>query len=240
MISTTAESRFLTNARSDSLAGLQATYRDQDEMLFLPEFVGPAALATIRVEAQALKPRINRNFVPGFKKGGSVSYFTIRNSAPAIHALYHDPELLEFVGTLTGTPVLACPESDPHACALYYYTEAGDRIGWHYDTSHYEGRRYTLLLGLEERSSSELVCQLWTKAQGKEVVEVRLKTTPGSLCLFNGDTIYHSVTPCAADEERVILTLEYVTDQRMPFVSRIVSSVKDSVAYFGWKSLFRR
>ena len=47
-----------------------------------------------------------------------------------------------------GEPVQPSPAQDPHAYALYFYTRPGDHIGWHYDTSYYAGRRYTLLLGL--------------------------------------------------------------------------------------------
>jgi hypothetical protein len=44
-----------------------------------------------------------------------------------------------------------CPENDPHSCALYYYTEPGDHIGFHYDTSYYKGARYTILMGLVDK-----------------------------------------------------------------------------------------
>ena len=36
---------------------------------------------------------------------------------------------------------------------LYYYTEAGDHIGYHYDTSYYKGSRYTILMGLVDKST---------------------------------------------------------------------------------------
>jgi len=50
-------------------------------------------------------------------------------------------------GTAGGERLHMSPDDDPHAYALYFYTRAGDHIGWHYDTSYYAGRRYTLLLG---------------------------------------------------------------------------------------------
>ena len=36
---------------------------------------------------------------------------------------------------ITGRALQSCPESDPHSCALYFYTEPGDHIGFHFDTS---------------------------------------------------------------------------------------------------------
>jgi choline kinase len=45
---------------------------------------------------------------------------------------------------VAGERLHASPSGDPHAYALYFYTEPGDHIGWHYHTSYYAGRRYTL------------------------------------------------------------------------------------------------
>jgi hypothetical protein len=37
--------------------------------------------------------------------------------------------------------LLECPPEDPHSHALYYYTEPGDHIGYHYDSSFYKVMR---------------------------------------------------------------------------------------------------
>ena len=139
---------------------------------------------------------------------------------------------------MTGRPLQPCPASDPHACALYFYTEPGDHIGFHYDTSYYRGERFTVLVGLIEQSSSRLACQLYRNVAGREPVDLDLKTDPGTLVLFNGDKLWHSITPLGAGEERVSLTLEYVTDPSMPVLRRFVSNMKDAIAYFGLRTVF--
>jgi hypothetical protein len=96
------------------------------------------------------------------------------------------------------------------------------------------------LIGLIERSSSRLVCQLYKDVPGRTVEEVRLATEPGTLVLFNGDKLWHAITPLGEGEERVSLTLEYVTDPRMTRVKRFVSDMKDAIAYFGFRSVFTR
>lgn len=213
------------------------TYRAQDEFAFVENFLDSAQVLSLVSEANALRPRINRNYVPRIKKGGSVSYFDIAKHAPAVHALYHSPELIGWLSEVTGEKLLTCPPSDPHACALYYYTEAGDHIGYHFDTSFYRGKRFTVLIGLVQRSSSELVCQLYHRDSARTTVELRIKTEPGTLVVFNGDNLYHCVTPSGEGEDRVVLSLEYVTDRSMGTVQRLISNVKDAVAYFGIKSL---
>ena len=213
-------------------------WREQDELAIVEHFLDDAQLAPLVAEANALRAKINRNYVPRIKKGGSVSWFQIAKSAPAIRALYTSPELIGWLSALTGEALLTCPDDDPHACALYYYTEAGDHIGWHYDTSFYRGKRFTVLIGLVQRSQSELVCALYHGDRRRATVEKRVRTEPGMLVAFNGDKLWHCVTPSAAGDDRIVLSLEYVTDRRMGRLQRVVSNVKDAVAYFGIKGLF--
>ena len=219
------------------LEAVRATYWAQNEFVHLDRLFPEAVTGPMTDEVERARPGINRNYIPRHKKGGSVSYYTLREGAPAILTLYRSSAFLDFVRQVTGAPVQHCPEGDPHACALYYYTEPGDHIGFHFDTSYYKGTRYTVLLGLIERSSSRLVCQLH-KDDPVRVRELQLATEPGTLVLFNGDKLWHKITPLGEREERVSLTLEYVTDPGMTPVKRFVSNMKDAVAYFGFRSVF--
>ena len=225
--------------RGLQLPAVRAAYREQNEFMVLERWVPPAVIETCAAEAQGLRPAIHRNYIPRHKKGGSVSAFTLAAQAPTIAALYRSLAFLDFLRAVTGQPLALCPPSDPHGCALYYYTEPGDHIGFHFDTSYYKGARYTVLVGLIERSSSRLVCQPFKKDSRHAPVELRLATEPGTLVLFNGDNLWHCVTPLGENEERVSLTLEYVTDAAMSPVKRFVSNMKDAIAYFGFRAVFR-
>lgn len=215
----------------------EARYWEQDEFVVAERFLDDLALAPLIAEADRMRSAINRNYVPKIKKGGSVSYFDLVRSAPSLVELYRSPAFIELLSHVTRERLLVCPDGDPHACALYYYTEPGDHIGFHYDTSFYRGKRFTVLLGLIERSSCRLVCELFKKDPARKPQTVSVHTTPGTLVMFNGDKLYHAVTPSGPGEDRVVLSMEYVTDQRMGTLSRMVSNVKDAVAYFGIKSL---
>lgn len=222
------------------VAAVRRAYWEQDEFVCLERWLPDDVVSRLVAEVDRVRPAIHRNYIPRHKKGGSVGYFTLLEQAPAILDLYRAPAFLAFLRAVTGQPLDSCPESDPHACALYFYTEPGDHIGFHYDTSYYKGTRYTVLVGLVERSSSRLVGQLYTRATNRTPVEVRLATEPGTLVLFNGDRLWHAITPLGDGEERVSLTLEYVTDPRMTPVKRFVSNMKDAIAYFGFRAVFRR
>jgi hypothetical protein len=214
-------------------------YWEQNEFVYLERWLPAALVDRMLAEVDRVRPAINRNYIPRHKKGGSVSFYTLTEQAPTIVALYRAPAFIEFLAALTGRRLQVCPPSDPHSCALYFYTEPGDHIGFHFDTSYYRGARYTVLLGLVERSSSRLVCQLFKDDPQRAPVELQLATHPGTLILFNGDKLWHSVTPLGEDEERVSLTLEYVTDPSMHPVKRLFSNLKDAVAYFGFRAVFR-
>jgi hypothetical protein len=222
-----------------SVDDVRRRYWEQNEFVYLERWLPAPLVDRMVAELNRVRPSINRNYIPRHKKGGSVSFYTLLEQAPTIVALYRAPAFIEFLAGLTGQRLQACPPSDPHSCALYYYTEPGDHIGFHFDTSYYRGARYTVLVGLVERSSSRLVCQLYKNDPSRAPVEVKLATHPGTFIFFNGDKLWHSITPLGEGEERVSLTLEYVTDPSMNPVKRLFSNLKDAVAYFGFRAVFR-
>lgn len=218
---------------------LRTTFVDQHEFVHVPDFLPPALRDELIAAVAATRAHLNRNYLPGHKKGGSVSRHSIDVNAPWIAALYRSPALIRWFAMLCGRPLQVSPDDDPHAYALYYYTEPGDHIGWHYDTSYYKGARYTVLIGVEDRSSCRLDYRLHTRNPGRTPEDGSITLAPGAMVIFNGDTLHHRITPLGENEFRVSLTLEYVTDPRMGSWSRFISNMKDAVAYFGFRQVFR-
>jgi hypothetical protein len=220
-------------------ARLEREYRAQDEFLVIPRFLPPAAVGALLDDVRRLEPGLNRNYIPRHKKGGSVSHFAIADEGPALLALYRSDRVRRFLARLVRADLHLCPDEDPHACALYFYTEAGDHMGYHYDTSYYRGARYTVLLGLEQESSSRLLCRLHTRQPGRPPVEMAVATDPGTMVVFNGDKVYHGVSPAREGERRVVFTMEYVTSREIGRAQRLFSNLKDAFAYFGLRALWR-
>jgi hypothetical protein len=212
----------------------------QSSFLFLPGFLTPAVTAQLVAGVSAVEGSVNRNYLPGHKQGGSVSRHVIDTRAPLIAELYRAPALIRWLGELAGETLQHSPPEDPHAYALYFYTRPGDHIGWHYDTSYFAGRRYTLLLGVIDQSSCRLDYELHTRQRGVARVAGSVQIPPGGLVFFDGDALRHRITPAAEGDRRVSLTLEYVTDPRMRPWWRLISNMKDSLGYFGFRQVFRR
>lgn len=222
------------------LVDTRRSYRDQNEFVMLDRFLTQPVVDRLLREVDVLTPDVNRNDVPGHKKGGSVSFYTVLHKAPALLALYRSPALIAFLSRLVNAHLMLCPEDDPHSCALYYYTQPGDHIGFHYDKSYYKGARYTVLIGLVERSEHcRLVARVRTRGETEEIRETRVPMDPGTVVLFNGDKLWHAVTPLGKGEERILLTLQYVTNQEMGPFNRAFSNFKDAFAYFGPTALLR-
>jgi hypothetical protein len=230
----------LSRLDSLDLRSLRGEYAAQGSFLYVDDFLPAELTAQLIAAVSAVEGSINRNYLPGHKQGGSVSRHAIDRQAPVIAELYRSAALLHWLEQLTGERLQLSPPDDPHAYALYFYTRPGDHIGWHYDTSYYAGRRYTLLLGLIDDSSCRLDYQLHTREKAAPVVSGSLKIAPGGLVVFNGDALRHRITPSLPGETRVSLTFEYVTDPRMHPWWRLISNMKDAFAYFGFRQVFHR
>lgn len=229
-----------TKIASADIDRLRTQFLAQDEAIVVENFLPQPILDALLARLPALSPAVNRNYIPGHKKGGSVSRFDLDRLAPDFARLYSDPALYEFLRQLTGRNLLACPPDDPHTYALYYYTEPGDHIGWHYDTSYYRGARYTVLFGLVDRSTCRLELELYRDNPNRDKVHQSIALLPGTLVVFNGDRLWHRVSPMGENEERIVLTLEYLTNTQMGVVGRFVSNMKDAIAYFGFRQVFGR
>lgn len=191
------------------------TYWEQNECLILDRFIPKKIVNPCLTEVELLRKNIYRNYVPGHKQGGSVSSYAIWNElheSSAIIALYRSPAFRRFLSGIVNEELFLCPDNDPHSCALYYYTRPGDHIGFHFDTSYYKGKRYTVLMGLIERSEQcRLVAHMRKPGMKEDGQEQAIPLDPGSLVIFNGDKLWHAVTPLGPREERIVLTMQYVT-----------------------------
>jgi hypothetical protein len=59
------------------------------------------------------------------------------------------------------------------------------------------------------------------------------------MVIFNGDKVFHGVSPSREGDRRVVFTMEYVTSQEMGRAQRMFSNLKDAFAYFGIRALLR-
>lgn len=219
---------------------LRRDFANQGAFLYLKDFLEPEITSQLVAAVATVEESVNRNYLPGHKQGGSVSRHAIDRLAPFIAELYSSAALINWLRQISGEYLQVSPAQDPHAYALYFYTRPGDHIGWHYDRSYYAGRRYTVLLGIIDESSCRLDYELHTREKGVAAVQGSVRIPPGGLVFFDGDKLRHRISPLGEGEVRVSLTFEYLTDPKMHAGWRLISNMKDAVAYFGFRQVFRR
>ncbi len=115
----TTSTKGVTEAVEHAVASLdfeqvRQQYWDQNEFVCLPQFLSQSVIEEYFLPSvQDMKPQLNRNYIPGHKKGGSVSYYTVREHAPTFVELYRSPAFVDFLSRLVGARLMLCPENDP-------------------------------------------------------------------------------------------------------------------------------
>lgn len=216
-------------------------FHAQRQFIFLPDFLPPSLVDGLAAEYRELKPAVHRSYVPVFKKGGAVSHYTLTERAPLYRALFKSPAYLEFMRRLTKRELVACPDEDPHATALYVYTEPGDQVGFHYDVCYYdEGTTYTVLIGIVDDSSARLEGRLFKDGPREAPEDLSIRTGRGSMVIFNGCSLEHRVTPIGEGEERCVYTMVFLTNPKRSFGRRVLANLDHALRYFGFSIFFRK
>ena len=110
---------------------LSSEYWDQNEFLFVPQFLSRSVVEEHLVpQAQGVKSELNRNYIPATKRGERELLYWMEKAR--VSRSVSIGAFLEFLSRLVRASS-AMPRERPHSCALYYYTEPGDHIGFHYE-----------------------------------------------------------------------------------------------------------
>ncbi len=211
---------------------LKKEYWNNDEFLYISAFLPDFLVSALQQELPNLRKYTHRTKILGVRKGGSVAATNVRAQTNLIRTIYTS-DVMGFISSIVDRDLSICLADDEHAMALYSYTKEGDFIHYHYHTSFYKGNRYTVLITLQNNSSCKLMYDLFRKSPGRSVQHQEVNTLAGSLVVFNGNKLWHAVSPAKEGEERHVLSLEYVDDQRIGLFGKLVSQVKDRIGYFG-------
>jgi hypothetical protein len=204
---------------------------ERDRLIRVEGFLAPESLAALRREFEASRERVERSYIPGHKKGGTLSYEAIHRYAPACLALYHAPEVQRWLGEVVGAPLKPTADHDQSSCSLLCYDRPGDHIQWHYDHNFYKGRHFTILLSLVNRGvEGGLSAGRLQRRAGDEILEV--DTSENVLVMFEGARVFHRATAVEEGDERVMLSMTLCTDPGLGLFNELARRVNDT-AYYG-------
>lgn len=114
----------------------------------------------------------------------------------------------------------------PTTCALLIYENEYDFINWHYDYNYYTDRFFTVLIPI----TSNITC---TKFEYKDINNkiISLNLNNHGI-IFEGNYLYHRASKLCKNQFRVILSLQYVTNNHISWLNKLRIKLKD-YAYIG-------
>jgi hypothetical protein len=178
---------------------LMNEYKAQNELVYIEDFFSEELADAMLADARRVQPAVSRMHSVAEVSGGHVTFDVLSEQAPAIVAVYRSPELRRLLAQIAGSRL------DERHCALYYYDRPGDFASYHYDP---EGT-FTALIGIVDRSTQVLDCHLTPQAESEAPHKLRIATRPRSLFWFRGSRTWHGVTEMGANEERIVLSIQF-------------------------------
>ncbi|HSX24888.1 MAG TPA: phytanoyl-CoA dioxygenase family protein [Candidatus Andersenbacteria bacterium] len=206
-------------------------------LVAIPNFLPEESFTALKKEIESVA-KVSRGHVPMYRKGGAISYETLRAHVPSALELYHSPDHQHLISTIVGTKVVPTPEDHPNSLSVLVYDQPGDHIAWHHDKNYYRGRYFTVLLAIENRGHGEDGLSSLQLLVKKPTGDVIIPTPPNTLILFEGSKVLHRTTQLKEGERRVLLSKTYSTDPRYSFTKNILRRIKDA-SFFGLDSLWK-
>jgi len=154
------------------------------------------------------------------KKRKAISVKRIQSRFPEIVEWYKN--LPPYISEIIGTQVQIIPIEQGNSLSLVVYEKEGDYIDWHFDTNHYNGRYFTLLVPV----TFEATCGNY-EYKNKEEENTTLELQDGEAILFEGDKIFHRGKELCKNQRRVVLSCTFSTSQDMPPQEVAINTVKN-------------
>ncbi len=216
---------------------LSTAFRDTF-LLRVGDFLEATSLQGLREEVLAVSAHKVRSYVPTHKKGGTVSYEQIHQLCPACLAFYHSEDVRRFVSAVVGEKVGPAGDHDQSAESILYYDEAGDHIHWHFDHNFYQGRQFTALINVVNRSADGRLSASTLVYRNSQGEDVEVDTAENTFVIFEGSKVLHRATPIQEGDLRIMLSMTFNTAPRISAIGELQRRIKDT-AFFGLRVLWR-
>ena len=145
---------------------------------------------------------------------------TLIEKMPDIENWYNS--LAPIVSNYIGEKVIALDNSIQTRLSLVVYEKEGDYIDWHFDTNHYTGRFFTLLVPITLEPS----CGNY-QYKNEDERDIDIEINKNQAILFEGDKIFHRGKALCRDDYRVILSLTFVTSRDMNMWNYTMHKIKE-------------
>ena len=154
------------------------------------------------------------------KRQKAISIQKLQAKLPAIVEWYKT--LPAKISEIIGEPVKITPLKQPNSLSLVVYEKEGDYIDWHFDTNHYNGRFFTLLLPVTVAPT----CGNYQYKNAAGDVET-LYLQQGEAILFEGDRVFHKGKELCKNQRRVVLSCTFTSSHTITPPEAILNFIKN-------------
>lgn len=158
------------------------------------------------------------------KSGSTITTQIINDKLPEL-INYYQNELCNIISKSLNIKLKTTSLNYPTTCCILLYEKEGDWINWHYDYNYYNGRFFTVLVLL----SKDITCSKYQYKIGNTINQLDLIE---DAVIFEGNYLYHNASKLCNNEKRYVLSLQYITDDKISFLNSIRIKLKD-YAYTG-------
>lgn len=144
-----------------------------------------------------------------------------------------DPKIIEWyksfgnkISKIVNEQVMITPLNLPTSCALLIYDEENDFINWHNDINYFDGRFFTVLLPITRVNTCTKYLYRDHNSDIKEIHQ-----NEGNI-IFEGSKVFHMASKLCKNESRMVLSLQYTTNDNINFINKCLMSIKD-LTYIG-------
>ena len=191
---------------NDSFCGIQII-----NLTIPPEFVDTMLELSITEGTRIEIPKKHQKNIPSS---------TLEKNIPELEEWYNSIPTILY--NYVGTELTVVPSDIKTRIVLVVYEKEGDYIDWHFDTNHYDGRFFTLLVPI----TTEETCGSY-QYRNHNGVEQSLELSKGQAIFFEGDKVFHRGKELCANERRVILSMTFVTDTHMNYWNHTMHKIKE-------------
>jgi hypothetical protein len=126
------------------------------------------------------------------------------------------------ISKIIGSKVKITPLTESNSLCLVAYEKKGDYIDWHFDTNHYNGRYFTLLIPV---TTKQTCGNYQYRNKDSKIQTVRFGKEDA--LLFEGDKVYHRAKELCANQFRVVLSCTFTTSQNIPMIEYLFQTIKN-------------
>jgi len=193
-------------ASNDSFCGIQII-----NLTIPPEFIDTMLELSVSEGTRIEIPK---------KHQKNISSTILEQNIPELEAWYESIPAVLY--NYIDTKLVVVPSDIKTRMCLVVYEQEGDYIDWHFDTNHYDGRFFTLLVPI----TTEETCGSYQYKDETATVQT-VELNKGQAIFFEGDKVFHRGKELCADQRRVILSMTFVTNTHMNYWNHIMHKVKE-------------